>query len=113
MRTAAPRRNPTRSRICAQSGELSMSEPSHPGNEATSASVSQRIGQLCACFEDAWKVGPQPRIEDYLNAVPEPKRAVLLEQLLSLELAYRRRDSQTLVLEDYLRRFPEHAARIR
>src|SRR5262249_52770786 len=62
---------------------------------------------------DACKAGQRPRIEDYLGAAPEQERPVLLRELLFLEWAYRGQSGEILVLEDYVRRFPEHAELIR
>jgi serine/threonine-protein kinase len=90
-----------------------MSDQAPPGGDSLSLSVLQRRDEVCDRFEDAWKAGQRPRIEDYLGAVPEPERSKLLEELLQVELAYRRCSGETLVLEDYLRRFPEHGELIR
>jgi hypothetical protein len=73
----------------------------------------QRVDEVCDRFEDAWKAGQRPRIEDYLGTTPEPERSKLLEELLHVELAYRRQQGETLALEDYVRRFPKHAELIR
>src|SRR5262249_50838051 len=50
-----------------------------------------------------------PRIEDYLGNVPEAECPCLLRDLLKLELEYRRRQGETLVLDDYRKRFPDQA----
>ena len=85
----------------------SRSEPSRP------LSLNLRINEACDRFEQAWQAGQRPQVEDYLGAAPERGRPALLRELLSLELAYRRQSGETLVLEDYLRRFPENAELIR
>jgi hypothetical protein len=90
-----------------------MSDQRHSGYETVSPSIWERVDELCDHFEDAWKAGQRPWIEDYLGAASEPERCKSLEELLQVELAYRRRSGETLVLEDYLRRFPEHAELIR
>src|SRR5262249_48825315 len=41
-------------------------------------------------FERAWRAGQQPRIEDYLAGVEEPRRSRLLEELLRVEHELRR-----------------------
>jgi serine/threonine protein kinase/formylglycine-generating enzyme required for sulfatase activity len=63
----------------------------------------------CDHFEGAWRGGHQPRIEDYLNAVPEPGRPALLRSLLLVEWECRRRDGETPAVQEYRQRFPEHA----
>jgi serine/threonine protein kinase len=90
-----------------------MSDQLHPGSEALSSSLLQRVDAICDRFEDAWKAGQRPRIEAYLEDAPTQERAALLRELLFLELAYRRQSGETLVLEDYVRRFPGHAELIR
>src|SRR5204862_5124048 len=61
-------------------------------------------------FESAWRAGQRPLIEDHLGSLPEPARAVLLPELLELELSCRRRAGETVHPEEYRQRFPEHAA---
>src|SRR5439155_25535180 len=63
-------------------------------------------------FESAWRAGQRPRIEDHLGSLPEPARAVLLPELLELELSGRRRAGEAVRPEEYRQRFPEHAALI-
>src|SRR5690242_5895103 len=67
----------------------------HHESDGQSPSQLRHVEQLCNHFEDAWKNGQQPQIEDYLGSTPEPERAVLLRELLALELAYRRLAAQT------------------
>jgi WD40 repeat protein len=69
----------------------------------------EQVDQLCDRFEDAWKAGQGPRIEDYLDDVPEPERSKLFEELLQLELAYRGRNQETFTAEEYRQRFPGQA----
>jgi eukaryotic-like serine/threonine-protein kinase len=63
-------------------------------------------------FESAWRGGQRPPIEDHLGGLPGPTRAVLLRELLELEVAGRRRAGESVLPEDYRQRFPEHAALI-
>ena len=58
-------------------------------------------------FEDAWKRGERPRIEDYLGAEAGPPPADLLRELLRLELYYRARRGESPARDEYLERFPE------
>ncbi len=69
----------------------------------------KRIDDTCDRFEAAWQIGQRPRIEDYLDVVPQPERSALLRELLALELYYRYRIGETLLLKEYQQRFPEHA----
>jgi serine/threonine protein kinase len=75
-------------------------------------SQADHVDQVCDAFEAAWKgVGSgseRPRIEHYLEETPEPARRVLLENLLEVELAYRRALGEKPTLEEYRLRFPDH-----
>jgi len=59
-------------------------------------------------FEQAWKKGARPRIEDFLAAVDEVCWPSLLEELLRVECELRRRLGDELSPEEYDQRFPEH-----
>jgi serine/threonine protein kinase len=71
-----------------------------------------RVDEICDRFETAWQAGQQPRIEDYLGDLPEPERPLLLRELLRLELAYRRRNSEIPLVGDYVKRFQEYAEQV-
>jgi eukaryotic-like serine/threonine-protein kinase len=83
-----------------------------PGSDSWSHSLLQRHDEICDRFERAWTAGERPLIENYLEDVAELERPLLLRELLRLDLDYRRRGSETIVLEDYRRRFPDQAALI-
>src|SRR5689334_11599158 len=65
-----------------------MSADSSQGNVNPAGDVLHRADQECDRFEAALKAGRRPRIEDHLAAVPEPKRAALLRDLILLEIDY-------------------------
>jgi serine/threonine-protein kinase len=75
----------------------------------TSQSISQlnRLNRLCDRFERAWREGSSPRIEDYLVQVADAERAELLQELLSLEIHYRRQRGELPTADEYLSRFPQ------
>jgi WD40 repeat protein/tRNA A-37 threonylcarbamoyl transferase component Bud32/Flp pilus assembly protein TadD len=60
-------------------------------------------------FERAWRGGQHPRIEDHLAGVAEPRRSLLLEELLRVERELRRDEGQEPTPEEYRRRFPGDA----
>ena len=64
-------------------------------------------------FERAWKQGPRPRIEDYLDEGEPVSRAALLEELLRVEFELRRRAGEDPGPEEYSPRFSQHAELIR
>ena len=60
-------------------------------------------------FDQAWRSGTQPRIEDYLVSVAEPRRGLLLEELVRVELQRRRGRGEDPSPAEYHRRFPDDA----
>jgi formylglycine-generating enzyme required for sulfatase activity len=89
-----------------------MSDPSRSSLGSLPASALSRLNDLCWRFEDAWKAGREPRIEEYLEGASGPERAALLRELLLLELAYRRGRHETPIPDEYCRRFPADVALI-
>src|SRR6266478_933334 len=90
-----------------------MSGAPRAGQESPLLSAARHSDAICARFEDAWKKGQQPQIEDYLVDVVEPDRSELLRKLLALELEYRRLGHETLVREHYQQRFPGSSGLVR
>jgi predicted Ser/Thr protein kinase len=70
------------------------------------------INAVADRFEQAWKQGPQPRIEEFLVEFDESRWPRLLEELLRIESELRRRASEEPSRDEYLLRFPDHAALI-
>src|SRR5262249_38447146 len=66
----------------------------------------QQVNALCNRFEAAWRAGQRPRIEDALAEAAEAERAALLQELLALEVYYRRRHGEDPRPDDYRARFP-------
>jgi serine/threonine protein kinase len=90
-----------------------MSEKDEAEDSCLRLSTEQRVDAACLRFETEWQAGRQPRIETYLEGVPEPERSALLRELLALELHYRREDGQEPQWEEYGVRFPVHLEVIR
>ena len=59
--------------------------------------------KICEDFERAWKDGKKPRIEDWLEKVPEEERPVLFALLAKREKAFR--PDETLI-DEFSIRFP-------
>jgi WD40 repeat protein len=66
-----------------------------------------RVHAACHRFKGAWQAGQRPRIEDYLVAANQPDHAVLLEELIKLDVRYRRSAGDSPCAEDYTLRFPQ------
>ena len=84
-----------------------MSEPAEGGISALPAAQVQQADRVCDRFEAAWRAGPRPTLEDYVQGVPEPQRSALLHELIPLDADYRRRAGETIQAADYHPRFPE------
>src|SRR4051794_702032 len=74
-------------------GKSSMSEILPPGEELP-LSLAERVEEVCAAFETAWKAGQRPRIEDFLGDTSAPEHVALVRELLLLEVYYRQRASE-------------------
>lgn len=66
-----------------------MSHDLPPDDEALPLAAKERIDKICLTFEDAWKAGEKPRVEQYLGDTAEPERTALFRELLLLESYYR------------------------
>jgi hypothetical protein len=77
--------------------------------------TSDAIDAACDRFERAWQAsragGPGPRIEDYLAEVPEAEHALLLRELILIELYHRTQAGECVAAGDYLQRFPSLSQR--
>jgi serine/threonine protein kinase len=77
------------------------------------------IDAIATPFDRAWRasvrrggIGQRPRIEDCLGALEEPRRCQLLEELLRIELDWRREAGEAPTSAEYQSRFPGHAGTI-
>jgi serine/threonine-protein kinase len=61
---------------------------------------------VCNRFEAAWRAGPAPRVEDFLDGWQGPERSALLCELVALDVYHRRRRGEECRMEDYRARFP-------
>jgi predicted ATPase len=77
-----------------------------------SAEQEARLDRICDRFEDAWKAGVRPRLEDYLADVPEAERVVAAMELVRVEAFYRRRAGEEPQPADYQARLSLTAQQI-
>src|SRR5271166_6317384 len=64
------------------------------------------IDAVCSRFEQQWKAGTTPHLEDYCTQLSGPAFPVLFRELLVLELEYRRRRGESPTIEEYIKRLP-------
>lgn len=69
--------------------------------------IHQKLDHLCDRFEDAWQAGQSPGLDDFLRDGPADAQTELFEQLLRLELDYRRRRNERPIFDEYRQRYPE------
>lgn len=62
--------------------------------------------RLVARFEEAWRVGSVPRLEEYLPS-PGPLRPLVLVELVHADLEFRLKAGEAARVEEYLSRLPE------
>jgi serine/threonine protein kinase len=77
-------------------------------DNADSPTRLEDAGELCRRFEQLWRLGERPRIEDFLSHAADEERTSLLERLLRLEWALHEGGRDAVQLEPYLLRFPEY-----
>ena len=94
-----------------------MSESPTPSLDDLAADDALRVHQQCTGFEATWRNcargGKRPVLEDWLVDVPPSVRAVLLNELLHLDLEYRRKAGERPVLAEYLTRFSKDEGLLR
>jgi tetratricopeptide (TPR) repeat protein len=72
------------------------------------SAVSDRLEQIVCRFEQAWRQGGAPTLDDYLHAEPAERLALLIE-LIHTDLEYRLKRGEAVRVESYLQRHPELA----
>jgi serine/threonine-protein kinase len=72
----------------------------------------ERLERVLERFEDAWRAGGRPALEDYLTGAGDERRALLIE-LVHADLHYRLKAGEAARVESYLGRFPELASQLR
>src|SRR5262245_23999032 len=65
------------------------------------------IGAMADRFDQAWRAGNLPRIEDYLTGEQGTRRSWLLEELLRIERELRFTQGEDPTPDEYQGRFPE------
>src|SRR5262249_58032256 len=92
-----------------------MSEPAPLPYDALPLPSKLRLHQACRDFEKAWRSGsarpggggPPPDLGPFLPEVPAAERQAFVQELVLLDLDYRRAGGYPCLAEEYLARFPE------
>lgn len=85
-----------------------MSDPDNPLGLSTAA--LEEVDQLCEQFERAWQSGGRPRITDYFGTTSDGARRALFQELLLLDIDYRRTHGEQPLRTDYAASLPTDAA---
>jgi WD40 repeat protein len=78
------------------------------GPESLTTNDCQRREDIAARFENAWRAGQRPSLDDFLPA-DGPERLPLLLELAHLDLAFRLKAGEPAGAREYLERYPELA----
>jgi WD40 repeat protein/serine/threonine protein kinase len=70
----------------------------------------EHMMEVCDRYEQAWRAGLQPRIEDCLAGVAGTEQAALLHDLVAIDVELRRGRGEEPTSEEYRDRFPDHGA---
>jgi serine/threonine protein kinase len=84
-----------------------MKETTPSGEQSRPVSSDLLVDRLCDEFEDAWKYGLRPRIEEYLDRIAPDLRAPFLRELVAIEAFHRRSRGDEPSYDEYRRRFPD------
>jgi serine/threonine-protein kinase len=83
-----------------------MTDSPLPSASSVPLSLAQRIDEVCNHFDAAWRGGQRPRIEDFLQGIPDLERHRVLQELIALEVEHRHRAGEAPRPEEYQARFP-------
>ncbi len=78
--------------------------------DQTGLTLARHIDSVCDRFEQDWKSGSRPQIEQFLSRTQGQERAQLLEALLRVEVELLERQGIRLQPADYQTRFPDAGA---
>src|SRR5262249_43481918 len=70
-------------------------------------SVSLAWDEFLSRFEHTWRVGVPADFDAFVAVVPLSRRAVLLPELVFVDLEYRLKGGEAVRVEDYLKRHPD------
>ncbi len=83
-----------------------------PTANADELELLRRVDAACGRFEQCWKRGERPRLEDELETAAAGDRPALLVQMLLLEWSYRRDRGEAFTLAEYQARFAGQAGTV-
>jgi serine/threonine-protein kinase len=82
-------------------------EHERPSRSTLSFTKAAHVDALCDRFEADWRAGRRPSIQEVIAEITEPTRTALLGELLTIEVAWRRRNGEQPVPPAYVAQFPQ------
>jgi serine/threonine-protein kinase len=95
-------------RVDSICGRLEADGP-QPVAKPDPVAIARRIDALCERFEEAWRSGESPRIEDHLPQRDDPAWSLALRELVALERELRCGEGESPSPSEYRARFPDDA----
>ena len=86
-----------------------MSEIPSKSDPTLSQEELERVDRVCDRFEDRWRNGQRPALNDFVQDLDSPVGRIMLRELLIVELDYRGQRGEQLPVEEYQALFPNHA----
>lgn len=84
-----------------------MSQESHANENSLSLDAEERIAEHLIRFSKALTKGEQPAVETFLQGFAGEERAVLLRELLLVEIEHRGQAGELVSFSEYHQRFPQ------
>lgn len=75
--------------------------------------IPPEVHVACDDFENRFRSGERPSIEDYLNGTDEPARTTMISELVKLECELRRDQGEVPAVSEYLSRFGDRESIVR
>lgn len=90
-----------------------MSDDEFTVNFDSDVDLKRRIVEVCSQFERQCAAGEAPRIEEFLEQIPDGGRARGLYELIAVEIQLRRKAGQIFDVDSYLTRFSDDESIVR
>jgi hypothetical protein len=78
---------------------------SHDSLDETGNTAAMRINEVAEAFEQAWRTGAEPNLDEFLRNQDVDRQQLLLE-LIRVDLEHRWRKGEQWRIEVYLLRYP-------
>ncbi|MCI0456010.1 MAG: protein kinase [Gemmataceae bacterium] len=85
-------------------------DPLAAGDDALPLPDLRHLDAACARFEEAWRAGLRPRIDEFLAGTSGRERDYLFHELLLAELELEQAGGRTAQESEYRQRFPEYGS---